>query len=60
LRLALTQTEFVGLGVGRDDDAFVGAKERLVGVLSALGRKARGRVLSRDVDSGLEAEIDEL
>jgi len=61
LRLALTQTEFVGLnGVERDDEAFIGAKERLVGVLSALGRRSRGRVVSRDIDSGLEAEIDEL
>lgn len=61
LRLALTQTEFIGLrGVEVDDEEFVGAKERLVGVLSALGRRARGRVVSRDIDSGLEAEFDEL
>lgn len=61
LRLALTLTEFVGLrGVEKDEDGFVLAKERLVGVLSSLGRRARGRVVSGDIDSGLEPEIGEL
>jgi hypothetical protein len=61
LRLALTQTEFIGLkGVERDENAFIGAKERLVGVLSAPGRRARGRIVAGDIDSGLEHEVDEL
>jgi hypothetical protein len=61
LRLAITQTEFIGLnGVKEVDSGYMGAKERLVGVLSALSRRSRGRVMSKDIDSGLDPEIDEL
>ena len=50
-------------GEGEVDDEEMSlsqAKERLVGVLSAVGRRAMGRVDGRDEDSGLEAEVDEL
>jgi hypothetical protein len=47
------ESEEMGLGMQS-------AKERLVAVLSAVGRRAMGRVDGRDEDSGLEAEIDEL
>ena len=40
--------------------SFLQAKERLVGVLSVVGRRAAGRAASRDEDSGLEGDIDEL
>ena len=45
-----------------DDEArsFLQAKERLVGVLSVVGRRAAGRATTRDEDSGLEGDIDEL
>ena len=38
---------------------FEEAKERLVGVLSVIGRRAAGRADAGE-DSGLDAEIDEL
>ena len=61
LRLDLTRTGFVGLA---SDDGEVesveGAKERLVGVLSVVGRRASGRMSGRDEDSGLEGDLDEL
>ena len=38
----------------------VQAKERLVGVLSLVGRRAAGRAVGRDEDSGLEGDLDEL
>ena len=36
------------------------ARETLVGVLSVVGRKAAGRAMGRDDDSGLEGDLDEL
>lgn len=78
LRLALTQTEtrvYRGTGSGVDgpldrsgasgDKATIQAKERLVGVLSAVGRRAAGRMMQQGQgqmgdDSGLDAEVDEL
>jgi hypothetical protein len=67
LRLVLTQTSFVGLEDDVEDDgleeevrSFDEAKERLVEVLSVIGRRAAGRASGRDEDSGLEGDVDEL
>jgi len=64
LRLDLTQTRFVGLddqdlvdradGLEDEERSFERAKEKLVGVLSVIGRRAAGRSFGRDEDSGLE------
>ena len=43
-----------------DDGAFEEAKEKMVGALADVGRKATGRALGRDEDSGLEGDMDEL
>lgn len=40
--------------------AFAEATERLVEVLTAIGRRAAGRRDGRDQDSGLEGDVDEL
>lgn len=58
LRLALVNTQF-------DDDEEMEmdvkvAKQKLVAVLSMVGRKAAGRATGRDEDSGLEGDLDEL
>lgn len=58
LRLALAQTDLKSRA--EQDDGVMLAKERLVGVLTAVGRRAMARVAGRDEDSGLEAEVDEL
>jgi hypothetical protein len=61
LRLAITQVELEGVhGQEVTDKTVLLAKERLVGVLSIIGRRARGRVNLKDEDSGLDAETDEL
>jgi hypothetical protein len=67
LRMILVNTDFVGLGLGsrsgREGEVgveFEEAKERLVDVLSTLGRRAAGRATGRDEDSGLEGELEEL
>ncbi len=67
LRLILTQTTFVGLADDEEEEqvegearSFEQAKERLVGVLSVVGRRAMGRATGRDEDSGVEGDLDEL
>ena len=60
MRLVLTQTTFTGL----DDDFEVGnfdeAREKLVMVLSSVGRRASIRAAGRDEDSGLEGDAADL
>jgi hypothetical protein len=58
LRLAITQVDLEG--VEGEDKTMLAAKERLVGVLSIIGRRARGRADVKDEDSGVDAETDEL
>jgi hypothetical protein len=36
------------------------AKERLVSVLSVIGRRATGRIAGRDEDSGFEGDSEDL
>ena len=61
LRSILTQTSFVGLDEDEvENSEFEGARERLVGVLSLVGRRAAGRMIGRDEDSGLEGDMEEL
>lgn len=59
LRLILTQTTFTG-NDEETDHSFSKAQETLVGVLCVVGRRAAGRATSRDEDSGLEGDLDEL
>lgn len=66
LRLIITQTDFIGLADEADQKAegearsFENAKEKLVGVLSVVGRRATGRAVGRDDDSGIGGDLDEL
>lgn len=60
LRLVLTQASFVGLDDEEEEDtaAFDGARQKLVSILCSVGRRAAGRGLVRDSDSGLDDEDD--
>lgn len=58
LRLVITQANFVGLDEDEDDDLFDSARQKLVSVLCTVGRRAAGRGVVRDDDSGLEDELD--
>jgi hypothetical protein len=62
LRLVLTQANFVGLDEEEEDTSirsFDSARQKLVAVLSTVGRRAAGRSAIHDEDSGLEDETDE-
>lgn len=62
LRLVLTQANFVGLDEEEEEDtsirSFDSARQKLVAVLSTVGRRAAGRSAINDDDSGLEDETD--
>lgn len=60
IRLVLTQTTFAGLDDDVEVKSFDEAREKLVTVLSTVGRRAVGRASGRDEDSGLEGDIDDL
>lgn len=61
LRLVLTQATFVGLDEEDEDEglAFDDARHKLVSVLCSVGRRAAGRGVIRDEDSGLDDDDDE-
>lgn len=62
LRLVLTQANFVGLDEDEEDTSiksFDTARQKLVAVLSTVGRRAAGRSAINDDDSGLDDETDE-
>lgn len=62
LRLVLTQANFVGLDEDEEDTSirsFDSARQKLVAVLSTVGRRAAGRSALNDDDSGLEDEHEE-
>ncbi|BEJ13632.1 hypothetical protein CspHIS471_0308060 [Cutaneotrichosporon sp. HIS471] len=62
LRLVLTQANFVCLDEEEEDTSirsFDSARQKLVAVLSTVGRRAAGRSTINDDDSGLEDELDE-
>lgn len=60
IRLVLTQTTFAGMEEELEAKSFDVARERLVTVLSIVGRRAAGRATGRDEDSGLEGDVEEL
>lgn len=60
IRLVLTQTTFAGLDDDVEVKSFDEAREKLVTVLSTVGRRAAGRAAGRDEDSGLEGDVDDL
>ncbi|TXT04974.1 hypothetical protein VHUM_03794 [Vanrija humicola] len=63
LRLVLTQATFVGLDDDEEDNAsdesFDDARQKLVSVLCNVGRRAAGRSVYRDDDSGLEDDVED-
>lgn len=62
LRLVLTQANFIGLDEDEEDTSirqFDSARQKLVSVLSTVGRRAAGRSAINDDDSGLEDENEE-
>ena len=75
LRGVLVKTTFVGLADLRVDESeteevfeegksqgleFERARETLVGVLTTIGRRAAGRAMGRDDDSGFEGDLEDL
>jgi len=60
IRLVLTQTTFAGLVDDLEVGSFDHSREKLVTVLSSVGRRAANRAAGRDEDSGLEGNVEDL